>query len=112
MQTNHHRKERGFTMLATAVSPCASLAWLAWQLIWAACTSPKTKLRVMRTRPRFTRLCDGNYVDGIWTHTNPKCEDRVAYKIVASPSSYVTVKVDPASPRLETAAIGRQTEGR
>jgi hypothetical protein len=50
-------------------------------------------------------FCDGNYVDGNWIHTNPKCEDRIAYKKVASPSPYITVRVDPASSRLETAAV-------
>ena len=49
-------------------------------------------------------FCDGNYVDGNWIHTNPKCEDRIAYKKVASPSPYITVRVAPASSRLETAA--------
>jgi len=49
-------------------------------------------------------FCDGNYIDGTWIHTNPKCEDRIAYKKVASPSPYITVRVDPASSRLETAA--------
>ena len=49
-------------------------------------------------------FCDGNYIDGTWIHTNPKCEDRIAYKKVASPSPYIRVRVDPASSRLETAA--------
>jgi hypothetical protein len=54
-----------------------------------------------------SNLCDGNYVDGNWTHTNPKCEDDVAYKVVATPSNYITVKVDPVSSRLETAEVRR-----
>jgi hypothetical protein len=49
-------------------------------------------------------LCDGNYVDGNWIHTNPKCEDNIAYRRVAMPSSYIRVKVDPGTPRYETAA--------
>ena len=49
-------------------------------------------------------LCDGNYVDGNWTRTNPKCEDRVVYRKVATASPYISVRVDPASSRIETAA--------
>lgn len=40
-------------------------------------------------------FCDGAYKEGSWTHTNPKCEDKLIYKTVAEPSSYVTVRVDP-----------------
>ena len=46
--------------------------------------------------------CDGNYFDGDWVRTNPKCEDNIAYRKVAIPSSYITVKVDPRASRLET----------
>jgi hypothetical protein len=52
-------------------------------------------------------LCDGNYVDGNWIHTNPQCEDQVSYTAVTSASAYITVKVDPASTRIEAAARGR-----
>jgi hypothetical protein len=54
-----------------------------------------------------SRFCAGNYIDGNWIHTNAKCEDIVAYKVIASPSPYIVVKVNPASPRLETVAVGR-----
>jgi hypothetical protein len=50
-------------------------------------------------------FCDGNPVDGAWIHTNPACEDRIAYKKIVSPSPYITVRVDPASSRLETRAL-------
>jgi hypothetical protein len=49
-------------------------------------------------------FCEGNYVDGNWARANPKCEDHVLYKVVARPSSYVAVKVEPSS-RLETVAV-------
>ena len=49
-------------------------------------------------------LCDGNYVDGNWIHTNPKCEDNIAYRRVAMPSSYIRVEVNPATSRYDTAA--------
>ena len=47
-------------------------------------------------------LCEGYYVDGSWVHANPKCEDSVTYKKVASPSPYITVRVDSAPSSLET----------
>jgi len=53
-------------------------------------------------------LCDGNYVDGNWTRTNPQCEDSIAYTTVASASPYITLKVDPVSSRLDTAEAGRR----
>jgi hypothetical protein len=49
-------------------------------------------------------LCEGYYVDGSWVHTNPRCEDSVTYRKVASPSPYFTVKVDSAPSSLETVA--------
>jgi len=48
-------------------------------------------------------LCDGYYADGSWIHTNPSCEDSVTYRKVASPSPYITVKVDSAPFSLEAA---------
>jgi hypothetical protein len=41
-------------------------------------------------------FCDGRYVDGAWTHTNPRCEDKVSYRTVSVPSGYLTVKIAPA----------------
>jgi hypothetical protein len=52
-------------------------------------------------------LCDGNYVDGNWVRTNTKCEDNIAYRSVAMPSSYIRVEVDPGASRVETAAAAR-----
>lgn len=49
-------------------------------------------------------FCDGNYVDGNWSRTNPKCEDMIVYTKIMAPSRYLTVRVDPVSSRLETAA--------
>ena len=46
-------------------------------------------------------LCEGYYVDGSWVHTNPSCEDSVAYRKVASPSPYITVEVASAPSSLE-----------
>ena len=47
-------------------------------------------------------LCDGYYVDGSRVHANPRCEDSVVYRKVASPSPHVTVKVDSAASSMET----------
>jgi len=41
--------------------------------------------------------CDGNYLDGQWTHANTSCKDRTAYKTVTSASPYIAVKVEPAT---------------
>ncbi len=38
-------------------------------------------------------FCTGNYVDGVWIHSDSKCEDKVAYKTVDMPSKYIAVKV-------------------
>jgi hypothetical protein len=42
-------------------------------------------------------FCDGSYIDGLWTHTDRNCEDKVTYKTVAVPSDYITVRVDPVA---------------
>ncbi|HEX4170573.1 MAG TPA: hypothetical protein VHZ55_34355 [Bryobacteraceae bacterium] len=39
-------------------------------------------------------FCEGDYIDGNWSHTNPTCQDHIVYKNVASASPYLTVKVD------------------
>jgi hypothetical protein len=41
-------------------------------------------------------LCEGEYRDGSWVHTQPQCEDRVNFKKVTVPSAYFSVQVDPA----------------
>jgi hypothetical protein len=46
-------------------------------------------------------LCDGNFSDGVWTHTNPNCQDSVTYKTVTVPSDYIAAKVDGVSPAHE-----------
>ena len=50
-------------------------------------------------------FCDGDFIDGLWTHTDTKCEDKIYSKTIIAPSSYITVKVDPAAPasRAESA---------
>jgi hypothetical protein len=73
-------------------------------------TSSRSSVRQTVIDRVHSRFCAGTYLDGNWIHTNPKCQDTVAYKVIASPSPYIAVKVNPASPRLETVAVGRQPE--
>jgi hypothetical protein len=47
-----------------------------------------------------SNTCDGNYIDGNWTQTNPTCEEHVAFRRIVSVSPYITVKVDLAPSRL------------
>jgi surface antigen len=42
-----------------------------------------------------SKFCDGNFVDGNWTHTDPACRDQIAYTTATVLSGYLTVKVDP-----------------
>jgi hypothetical protein len=42
-----------------------------------------------------SKFCGGNFIDGSWTHSDPKCQDQITYKTVTSPLDYVTVRVDP-----------------
>jgi hypothetical protein len=52
-------------------------------------------------------FCEGNYVDGNWTHTDPKCNDNVGYREAISASSYITVEVDSVlHPAKSVAASG------
>jgi hypothetical protein len=45
-----------------------------------------------------SQFCDGQYVDGQWTHTDPGCRDKITYTIAVVPSGYVAVTVDPTTP--------------
>jgi hypothetical protein len=46
-----------------------------------------------------SHFCAGNFVDGLWTHNDRSCKDTIGYRAVTAPSDYITVKVDPISPR-------------
>jgi hypothetical protein len=52
-------------------------------------------------------FCDGNYVDGSWVQNNPNCRDKVSSKVVTTPSEYITVQVDPVSPRAQQTVAER-----
>jgi hypothetical protein len=47
---------------------------------------------------RRSSFCDGNYIDGAWTHTDSKCVDRVEYRTISAPSDYVAVRIDAVQP--------------
>lgn len=49
-------------------------------------------------------LCGGNQVDGNWIQNDPHCKDKVSFMTVTKPSDYITVQVDPVSPRPQQAA--------
>jgi hypothetical protein len=43
--------------------------------------------------------CDGDYADGSWMRRESRCADKLAYRTVTEPSSYITVKIDFAGDR-------------
>jgi hypothetical protein len=52
-------------------------------------------------------FCDGNYMDGNWIEKNPKCQDKVSFKTVTVSSDYITVQVEPVSPRGQEPVASR-----
>jgi hypothetical protein len=46
-----------------------------------------------------SRFCEGNYIDGGWTHNDGKCKDEVRYRAILAPDAFITVQVDPVPPR-------------
>jgi hypothetical protein len=54
-----------------------------------------------------SKFCDGNYVDGFWVQNDPNCRDKVTSKLVTAPSEYITVQVDPVSPRTQQTVAER-----
>jgi hypothetical protein len=53
-------------------------------------------------------FCDGSYMDGNWIQQDTKCQDKVSFKGVTTLSEYITVQVEPASPRTQQAAVSGQ----
>lgn len=47
---------------------------------------------------QHTHYCEGNYVDGNWVRTDPKCVDQVQFVSQNVPSPYLTVQVDVRRP--------------
>lgn len=46
-----------------------------------------------------SRFCKGTYVNNNWIQDNPKCQDQLNFKTMISRSDYITVQVEPGSPR-------------
>jgi hypothetical protein len=44
-----------------------------------------------------SHFCDGNFVEGMWTHTDASCNDEIQLKAVGRLSGYITVRVDAGS---------------
>ena len=61
-------------------------------------TTYRVSVRQVVIDEAASTFCDGDFVDGSWTHTDSKCEDRINSKTITAPSTYITVKVDPAAP--------------
>jgi hypothetical protein len=64
----------------------------------------RTNVRQVAIDQAASTFCEGNYFDGNWVHKDSKCQDKVDYTTVSTPSDYVTVQVDPASARQERVA--------
>jgi hypothetical protein len=47
---------------------------------------------------KHSHYCEGNYVDGNWVHSDPKCQDQVQFMTQTVPSPYMTVQVDVRHP--------------
>ncbi len=44
-------------------------------------------------------ICEKKPKDGLWVPVDSNCHDALQYKVVAVPSDYVTIRVDPVPPR-------------
>ena len=60
---------------------------------------PATRMVIDEAKSHF---CDGNFVDGAWTHTDASCNDEIQLKAVARLADYITVRVNAGS-----ALVGR-----
>jgi hypothetical protein len=70
-------------------------------------TTSRPPVRTAVINQAESRFCDGNYVDGSWVQTDPNCRDKVSSKVVNAPSEYITVQVDPVSPRTQQTVAER-----
>jgi hypothetical protein len=70
-------------------------------------TTSRLPIRAVVIDEANSSFCDGNYMDGNWIHNDPKCQDRVTFKTVTVPSDYITVQVEPVSPRGQESVASR-----
>jgi hypothetical protein len=62
-------------------------------------------LRVAAVDNGHSRFCEGNYVDGNWIQSDPRCSDVIAHRTITVPSDFITVRVDPNSSHHAPATI-------
>ena len=49
---------------------------------------------------RNSKFCKGNFIDGAWMQADSQCRDDIWYQTAAVAADYVTVRIDPALPRV------------
>jgi hypothetical protein len=70
-------------------------------------TTSRLPVRAVVIDEAKSSFCEGNYMDGNWIHNDPKCQDKVSFKTVSVPSDYITVQVEPVSPRGQESVASR-----
>jgi hypothetical protein len=70
---------------------------------WFELTKSRRSQRRMIIDEQASTFCPGSYVDGLWTHEDPECQDKVVFKVGISPSPYVTVRVNVDQPTQASA---------
>jgi hypothetical protein len=70
-------------------------------------TTSRLPIRAVVIDEARSSFCDGNYLDGNWIHNDPKCQDKVTLKTVTVPSDYITIQVEPVSPRGQESVASR-----
>jgi hypothetical protein len=70
-----------------------------------AVSTHRESVRRVAIDEKQSRFCAGNFVDGVWAHTDAGCQDDVSYTMVTVPSDYMTIQVDPVSLRTERAGL-------
>lgn len=61
-------------------------------------TSSRSTVQQKVIDKEHSHFCAGNYVDGNWTRTDPKCQDQVQYMMQTVPSPNLLVQVDVRHP--------------
>jgi hypothetical protein len=66
-------------------------------------TSPEFETQMVVDESSST-ICEGTYVDGLWTSAQSACSNHIQYKMAAAPSGYIAVRVDAAPSRATVSA--------
>jgi len=70
----------------------------AGSLFEVSTTRPTVEEKVIDRE--HSRFCEGNYIDGNWTRTDPKCQDQVQYMNQTGPSPNLLVQVGVRHPPI------------